>query len=1371
MATKKILITIGAVVLLSTTPYCFSQNKQTADSPEFTWEMKLSNRLIEYKSIDLKDLAIVQLTRLKTKYPTQKDLINLTLAKCLQLSRQYKTFDKTIALIPTDSIYKDEVTLLKASQFSLLGKTDQSLGEYKKFFTLNASVPSDASKLNQWSSAASLYAAILNKTGKKADADLAIEMIAKIAEASKKSGNRSGFRVNVLKQCRLAIGAIQAGSITDAKLKATKLKELAKQLQQNAFSNDFIAMDSYFEIAKIKLIEKNYKGVVVLMKDVGHLMVQLESALKEQNADIKYSPIPGGFYFYGEAYRSLAEQLVSKNSNDKAVKAYTLAIKKFSQAIELYPQSPYAATSLASLSKIGRKLADINLPEKVIEKYGKYLSGFGVHASVSYKNAMSLYADGNYEGAAEGFKTALSTSLTDETTPKTLYFLIQALLKSGKVVFSNTGKCWEIEAIADILTSDFASTDEAANICATLGSRYAAQSKATKENKETSKNLLDTSMYWYDEFVNLRPRDEKAATYKFSIAENIRGKGIAFEKMISTCKDEVEISRLRHEQQKVLYLAITRYEYLINTYGNIKFGKEANKSLANVYYMLKKYEKSATIYLAYAESLDDPKKQVEIYRLACMAYMKSKTPAKAVAVFDKLIAVIESNKLVDADSKKKLLDAYSLRAWAYDLASDKDTSTLKTLKSNTLANKQQISKSKSQIRLDKKQLTTATELQELKKKEFAEMITYIESGLPRNTKVGKQKVVEGETEAERRKRAEQKIAKDKRLALASLKQRKNRLTGENVQLRTTEQELKAVAKEYEKLANSASQALSKLKNATKGNESKVKVIDFDIAQLLQKQKRAKKTLETVEKELEALEIKNKANKNLLKSPIEKERLAAKIEQLELSRFIKKARKLFAVSFSKKQNADIAKELDTKKLNERKALLIEASTLNAQAIKQAESDLALIEMKKTSIGQNLKMVKFGLVKNRLETKNFGKKDKKTTAAIQLKTAEYLDLTKTSQSFEQKAIALEIHILKDRIKALKDTITKLNAANDNITKDIEKVTIQLGLIKRKTLGALKEYFTKYNKKTDHRALNLAKAGSTLIYFKEFEEAAEYLKSLKKDYPGHKLVESTTYSLANAYLEIGKYAEAQKIFSEKLKKKGSLTTNQIYRIQKGTFALAETAEKDDMKILLAISNQAGLKFQAMTLKDKSSRTKREQSLFMLGKGAYLNKAYAKAIGNFEQIIRKNPRTGLIFKLKLMQGICYREQPQADLKSAERSFYDIIQYGEDRVGRKTFFQAQLELAKTKVAKKTVKDANTAANLLDVLAYGIDTENSDMFDMYEDVLYNAAQYFSLGGNQKKAQEKVKRYLALFPKGKYTQKIKKLPPALTAKNKKNKSKK
>jgi TolA-binding protein len=170
------------------------------------------------------------------------------------------------------------------------------------------------------------------------------------------------------------------------------------------------------------------------------------------------------------------------------------------------------------------------------------------------------------------------------------------------------------------------------------------------------------------------------------------------------------------------------------------------------------------------------------------------------------------------------------------------------------------------------------------------------------------------------------------------------------------------------------------------------------------------------------------------------------------------------------------------------------------------------------------------------------------------------------------------------------------------------------------------------------------------------------------------------------------------------------------------------------------------------------------MLGKSAYLNKNYAKAIDNFSKILRKNPRTGLIFKLKLMQGICYREQPSKDLKSAEQAFYSIIQYGEERVGSRTFYKAQLELAKTKVEKKTAAAANTAANLLDILAFGIDPEKSEMFDLYEEVLYAAAYDFALAGDAKKAQEKVTIYLELFPKGKYSKRIKQLPKALAKKS-------
>ncbi|MCK5834308.1 MAG: tetratricopeptide repeat protein [Lentisphaeria bacterium] len=1371
MAKKKILISLGAVALLVTNSLAFSQEQETTAQSEFAWEMKLSDRLIEFRSIDLKDLAIVQLKRMKAKYPKNSDLINLNLAKCLQLSRQYKSFDKTIALIPANSKHQDAVTILKATQFTLLGKSDLAIAQYKVYFTSNPDVPADTLKLSQWSAAATGYSAILNKTGKKEDAALAVAMMAKIAEASKKSGNRSGFRVNVLKQCRLQVAAIQAGSVKDAKEKTAKLLELTKKLQKNAFSNDFIAMDSYFEIAKIKLINKDYKGVVKLMKQIGYLMIQLEAALKDGGNDLKFSPIPGGFYFYGEAYRSLAEQLLVKGKTANATKAFTLAIKKFSQAIEMYPQSIYATNALASLSKIGSKLTVITLPEEILEKYGKYLSGAGVPATVSFNNAMNLYSAGSYDLAIAGYKAALSSSLTDDTTPKALYYLIQAFLKTDKMDFSNTGKCWEIEAIADILTTDFASSDEAANICATLGSRYASKSKAAKKDKETSKKLLDTSMYWYDEFVNLRPRDEKAATYKFSIAENIRGKAITFERLIAATKDEVEKSRLRHEQQKVLYLAIPRYEALVKAYGESKFGKEANKSLGNVYYMLKKYDESAKLYLDYAAKQTDPKEKAAVYRLACMAYMKSETPAKAVPVFDKLISTIESNKLTGADSDKLLLDAYSLKAWAFDLASDKGSNLLKALKKDVYENKKTISKNKQLVRKNKKDLATTKELELAKLSEFKELIIYIESALPQSNKTSKETALSGKTAEERQKQAEQKKAKDKRLATAGLKQRKNRILGENVQLRTSEVELKALVKKYNLLLNTSSQALSKLKFATKGNQSKIKVIDFDIAQLLQKQKRTTKKLKQTEEILVDLEAKNKANRDLLKSPIEKERLAAKIAQLDLSRNTKKARKSFAVAFSEKQNADIMKELNTRTLTETKIGLNESTKLNVIAISAAEMELALVKAQLASAVSNLKTIKFGLAKNKIEKKYFGKESKANKTEIETKTVEYLKLTKNSQELETQAITLEAKLFMSRMDLLKKSNLALETQNVTIAKEMETVIVELAKVKRSTLKALEGYFAKYKSKNSHRALNLAKAGSTLIYFKEFEKAAKYLNDLKKDYPGHKLVESTTYSLANAYLEIGKYTDAQKIFSEKLKKKGSLTVVQVFRIQNTTFELAENSKGADLKVLLSISNQAGLKYQSLTLRDKTKRARRELSLFMLGKGAYLNKDYTKAISNFSRILDKNPKTGLIFELKLMQGICYRDQPQTDLKSAERSFYDIIQYGEDKIGSRIFFKAQLELAETKSAQKTRNGANTAANLLDVVAYGIDPENSEMFDLYEEVLYNAVQYSALSGNQKKITQHTKTYLDLFPKGKYAQSIKKLPRALPSKKSKTNLKK
>ena len=230
-------------------------------------------------------------------------------------------------------------------------------------------------------------------------------------------------------------------------------------------------------------------------------------------------------------------------------------------------------------------------------------------------------------------------------------------------------------------------------------------------------------------------------------------------------------------------------------------------------------------------------------------------------------------------------------------------------------------------------------------------------------------------------------------------------------------------------------------------------------------------------------------------------------------------------------------------------------------------------------------------------------------------------------------------------------------------------------------------------------------------------------------------------------------------------------MFRIQNTTFTLAESEKKAGLKVLLSISSQAGLTYQKMTLRDKTKRSRREVSLFMLGKAAYLNGDFSKAISLFSKILDKNPRTGLIFQIKLTQGICYREQSPADLKSAERSFYDIVQYGEEKVGSKVFFETQLELAKTKIAKKTRQDAKTAASLLDILAYGINPENTEMFDLYEDVLYNASLYFALGGDLKKAKQHVKTYLELFPKGKYANSITKLPSALPIKAAETKSKK
>ncbi|MGL4853842.1 MAG: LamG-like jellyroll fold domain-containing protein, partial [Lentisphaeria bacterium] len=128
-------------------------------------DIELARKLIDYKSIDLKDLALSHLEKMSSVYPDQKDNINLLIAEIYHLQNQNRKFDEQIGQIKTDSKIYDKALLLTALRERSRGKNDLAVAAYDKYFGIHSSAPEEASERALWMNACDVSSTILTSMG------------------------------------------------------------------------------------------------------------------------------------------------------------------------------------------------------------------------------------------------------------------------------------------------------------------------------------------------------------------------------------------------------------------------------------------------------------------------------------------------------------------------------------------------------------------------------------------------------------------------------------------------------------------------------------------------------------------------------------------------------------------------------------------------------------------------------------------------------------------------------------------------------------------------------------------------------------------------------------------------------------------------------------------------------------------------------------------------------------------------------------------------------------------------------------------------------------------------------------------------------
>jgi len=1132
-----------------------------------------------------------------------------------------------------------------------------------------------------------------------------------------------------------------------------KLNAIVTLLKDNTYQNDYISAASQVEMARCYWLLREYKAAVTVLRQGAELMLNLEKSMVKGKQDINLSPLAGAFFYYGMCYKDIAVETEKAGNKAKAEKAYKGALDKFAELIKKYPESSYAPRCRIALSEVKEAVVAMGWGDDQLEPYKQ---AFAANLSAGTAEGNAFYFSGDYDKAIASYRKALIASLRGAKIKEALKFLTMSLIKNPNRVISDDGRCWEAEAVASYLISAYPTADEAVDVCLRMGGMYgAAQGKATGELKE---KLTDSTLRWFGEYINMRPRDERAADLKFKIAENSRAKTVALVKDIQAAEGEpVKFAELTDQLNRELYKLIPQYVDLSTNYSASPQGIKSSYILARIYSQLERYVDAAEAYKKYGETETDPKVDLLTISLAAgLEYMKAHEAAKAVAQFQATIDMAKESGKKDKATKDLIEKSYSLMATANDIIGDKAYKQIADIGKEIFDINAASRDAGRTIRANEKAIEKLAESLKEVNKDFTEITESL--GLKASTDA-KSAVGENATAEEKAVAERQKAQKSKKLRSILLKQIKDASETDKAELEKLADAANAELECASDAINENSVVKSRAKLAISDAEKLIKVSDLRLANLVKDKEKAVKKRAAVREELDKVLKELATVREAMSSPDRKEREAAEIRQFELLDQLRPARLEDKKAVETLQDIALSEQVDKAKYESDKAGAEKTIAEQSAAMKSAERDLKRLELRKTVYTAKTEAYKAGLARNKVQATLLKKKDfKKYDKDITKANKTYNDLLTEANKKENELFALDKTFLEE------DNATLTKQIEDSKVKvaELEKSKAPHQQVFKKYKTEAVKYYDQflalYKKSNEFGAKNLAKAGKIYIDFENFEKAATYLNRLKKDFPTSPEIKKSMFDLANAYVKIGKYDQAVTTYNEVLKNTKEHSAAKLSTLQRTLLDVYEK-EGDNAKTLLPVSAKAGKALYAKIKakkSDKSLASQHDVCLFRIGEAYFFAKDYDNALKYYDLLLSANDKTGFLFKVLYHQGVAFKNKKNPDLDAATDAFNEVTRFG-DKAGPVMTYSAMVESAATSAAKNNYAGTKNAIGTLELVVSGFSPENPELQPIFERAYNLLVKYLAFNGRTDQAKKYADEYIKNFPKGKYRAIIKRLP--------------
>ncbi len=1155
-------------------------------------------------------------------------------------------------------------------------------------------------------------------------------------------------KANVVTQGKLAWGSKNRREL--------QITETIASLKSNTFINDAIAAFSWLEIINAYCLAGDAKNAVKQIKANGSLFDGIEKAMLKIKTEKRYSPMAGATYYYAYAYRLGADKNL-ETKPDKASKAFKIALDKLKICLIDYANSPYSSDASVLVNYIKEKVQKLGWTEEQLAPYQEILAG----SDTKFRSAMSLYDDKQYEAAIADFRKLFSITLADEKIQSAMYYFLRSVIDEDKLVFSEDGVCWELEAIGDYIMRNFPVSVEASNACQRIGSRYAAESKKQPEKKAL---LMRQAMGWYERFIRLNPTDENAPVLKFKTVYSYYTEFNELYQKLQKVTDEKEKATVQDQMERALLVLERKGLELINNYPEAPKSISCLKIFGGVYSSLKQHKRSADYFQRYVDSEKrSAKNNPEILKMQFYAAQKlymSENPGSAVSAFEKVAPLAQELQESDAASKKLVQDSYAWMAYSLSSVATGIQRDIIAVNKEISENKKLINAFKASAKKNGKAVVALQEEKTELNKNFKEEIDALDVagvGAVNLTRKADESEEEFKTRVKLAKEERAKKAKQQRaIALSSIEALKKRTT----ELGTTAKAALRKATNTELEDNKAK--ISKINIEYDKIRPYINLADKKVAEFNKDKATALARLNEVKEKLAKLNTELATNRELLGSPIEKERYDAQVKQVQLFDQISLVGKTLSLAEAKYEKEEYRATVEANRWLENKKNSLVASKKFDKELVLANREQKIIKSRIELYKAQVESVKLGKAKVKVDLADYNGKGSK--ADVTKATADYRKAVTTVNGIQNQIFDLKIGFLNEDIASDKAEQLKLSQEIQKATDSLVPVKAKLKAINLEAVKYYEQFFAKYPAANEETAKCLSRLGKVYIDLSNFTKAAVYLDRLKKEYPKDPSLNDRKLDLANAYVTIGQFTKAADVFNDILANINVYSNGRLSQILREQVNLVDTGvltgavKKSMMEITYKIGEQLVKKLSIEVKKPKTDvkPITLELALFRTGEAAFHAGQFENAIKYYQKVLKHRAKTPKFFDIKLHQGIAYRSQKNKDLEAATACFYEITKYG-DAAGPVKVNQAMLQMAITDGATETAQGTIDACNTIELIVETYDADDLQMKDVNDDVLWYAMYYNALMGNSKRVETLKAIYKKDYPEGVYINKINKLP--------------